>query len=69
MYVCVCKGITQAQLLELTGNPALETNRCADIMLNHASETLGVGTGCGRCLEAAGGLIENQLDLENRPTS
>lgn len=69
VYVCVCKGITQAELLELTSNRKLETNHCADMMLNHASETLGVGTGCGRCLEFAGGLIENQIDLEGPPTS
>ena len=67
MYVCVCKGITDADLIELTSRHATETGRFIDAMLDRASEALGVGTGCGCCLEFAGGLIEQQLEVEGHP--
>ena len=57
MYVCVCKAITDADIRE-----AAETG-VADI--ERLTEALGVGGGCGTCLEMAESIIDachaNQL--------
>ena len=49
MYVCICKAITDADIRE-----AAETG-VADV--EHLTETLGVGGGCGTCLEVAESII------------
>ncbi|MYE52386.1 MAG: bacterioferritin [Gammaproteobacteria bacterium] len=57
MYVCICKAITDADIRE-----AAESG-VADV--EHLTETLGVGGGCGTCLEVAESIIDacrvNQL--------
>ena len=56
MYVCICRAITDADIRE-----AAETG--ADV--ERLTETLGVGGGCGTCLETAQAIIDacraNQL--------
>ena len=64
MYVCVCKGITESELIELASRHVATSSAQAESTLELASATLGVGTGCGRCLEFAGCLLENQPELE-----
>ena len=57
MYVCICKAITDADIRE-----AAESG-VADV--EHLTERLGVGGGCGTCLETAEEIIDacraNQL--------
>ncbi len=57
MYVCICKAITDADIRE-----AAETGT-ADI--EHLTEVLGIGAGCGTCLEMAESIFDacraNQL--------
>ena len=50
MYICICKAVTDADIRE-----AAETG-VAD--LEHLTETLGVGDGCGTCLEMAEAIID-----------
>jgi len=51
MYVCICKAITDADIRE-----AAETG-AADI--ERLTETLGIGGGCGTCLEMAEAIIDS----------
>ena len=50
MYVCLCKAITDSEIRE-----AAETG-VADV--EHLTEKLGVGGGCGTCLETAEAIID-----------
>ncbi len=60
MYVCICKGITESELIELAKAHDAFDDMTHDAMLETASDTLGVGTGCGRCLEFAEDLLEQR---------
>ncbi len=64
MYVCICKGITDAQLLELANKHAANSAAKSNTTLEHAREMLGVGTGCGCCLDFAVGLLDSQRQVE-----
>ena len=50
MYVCICKAITDSDIREAAESGAAD--------LEHLTETLGVGGGCGTCLEAAEAIID-----------
>ena len=50
MYVCICKAITDADIRE-----AAETGVANVAQL---TESLGVGGGCGTCLEMAEAIID-----------
>ena len=50
MYVCLCKAITDADIREAADAGA------ADV--KHLTETLGLGGGCGSCLEMAEAIID-----------
>ena len=54
MIVCVCNRVSESQVREALrdGHKSVES----------LSECLGVGTGCGSCLEYAQELIENRVD-------
>ncbi len=54
MIVCVCKRINSAQIREAVEKGASD--------LAAVSQKLGVGTGCGRCVEYA----ERMIDTEKR---
>lgn len=45
MYVCLCRGVTDAALRD-----AVAQGACS---LPDLAERLGLGTGCGRCLDEA----------------
>ena len=64
MYVCICNGITESELLSLADKLPLATDAMSEPsarpMLERASAILGVGTGCGRCLQFAEGLLEQR---------
>lgn len=52
MYICVCNAITDKQILQA------QKNGCRSI--NEITQHLGVGSGCGGCVEKAEDLlIEN----------
>ncbi len=60
MYVCICKGITESELIELAEANGAHEGMTHDAMLETASDSLGVGTGCGRCLEF---VLESAKDI------
>ena len=64
MYVCICKGITESELAELAASHAHGQEFAKDAMIEHASATLGIGTGCGRCVEFAADLLEESAGLQ-----
>lgn len=45
MYVCLCRGVTERALRE-----AVAQGACS---IPELARRLGLGTGCGRCLEEA----------------
>jgi len=49
MYVCLCKAVTDAEIREAAEAGAADVEQLA--------ETLGVGSGCGSCLETAETII------------
>ena len=53
MYVCLCKAVTDSQIIEAVENGAYK--------LEHLEERCGVGSGCGRCRDTAQQLIDQQL--------
>jgi bacterioferritin-associated ferredoxin len=60
MYVCVCKGITQQQILD-------ELNKGQNPNSKEVLKRLGVGSDCGICLQE---FIDQQLTKikkENKP--
>lgn len=54
MYVCVCNAIKATEIHE-----ALDQG-CTSV--EAVAAELGLGTGCGTCVEFARTLIENELD-------
>ena len=59
MIVCICKNINSRQLKECLAR---------EMSLDEITEEIGLGTGCGSCIEYACSIIEeNQsLTLTNR---
>ena len=59
MYVCLCNGVTDQQLLEAAAEPALPsgTGRGASFA-EQIVDRLGVGFGCGSCRSFALDLVE-----------
>ena len=53
MYVCLCKAVTDRQILDAVDEGALDINEIAD--------ALGVGTNCGGCREYAQELVNQGL--------
>jgi len=60
MYVCICKGITESELIELADAHEDRGEMTHNAMLETASDSLGIGTCCGRCLEFAEDLLERR---------
>ncbi|MBT8144157.1 MAG: (2Fe-2S)-binding protein [Gammaproteobacteria bacterium] len=59
MIVCVCKQVSESQVRE-----ALRKGHSS---VDEISRCLGVGTGCGTCLEYAQELIENDSEQRCNP--
>ncbi len=55
MYICICKGITEKQVVEALSN---KTNANPKEIL----KSLGIGSDCGTCVEDA---IKNILSENN----
>ena len=55
MIVCICKNINSSQLKECL-------NR--GMSLDDISQEMGLGTGCGSCLEYACGLINDAQPIK-----
>lgn len=52
MYICICNGVTEREIRECAADGVAtlpELERC-----------LGVGIGCGRCRDAAAGLLREE---------
>ena len=49
MYVCICNAVTEREIAR-----AIERGAHT---LAQLTETLGVGTGCGKCLDAAASFL------------
>jgi len=49
MYICICNAITDKQILEA------QQDGCSSI--DEITQTLGVGSCCGRCIEQAEDLL------------
>ena len=56
MYVCLCNGITDSQLVEA----AVESSRSSNSRFSaeRVADRLGAGLGCGTCREFAVELVE-----------
>lgn len=52
MVICICKNVNSHQLRECLQR---------GMSLEDISEEMGLGTGCGRCLEYACNLIEQEI--------
>ena len=50
MYVCLCRAVTDADILEAADQGVADVNQLI--------QALGVGTNCGSCLEDARSIIE-----------
>ncbi|MXZ43474.1 MAG: bacterioferritin [Gammaproteobacteria bacterium] len=53
MYVCLCSGVTTAQIIQCV------QSGCKD--LDAVTETLGVGMNCGSCIYMISDLIEKTV--------
>ena len=50
MYICLCQAVTDSDIREAADAGATD--------LDHLAETLGLGSGCGSCLETAAAIID-----------
>ncbi len=57
MIICICKNVNSRQLKECLAR---------GMSLEDISEEMGLGTGCGNCLEFACHMIENESRLIGR---
>ena len=59
MYVCLCNGVTDRQLVEAAADLALQSGT-GDVSLfaEQAADRLGAGLGCGSCRDFAIDLVE-----------
>jgi bacterioferritin-associated ferredoxin len=53
MYICICNAITERQVRDCAHSGACSVDQL--------TSELGVGAGCGRCLECAGDLLRETL--------
>ena len=57
MYVCLCKAVTDTQIVAAVEEGA--------VAVSHLEETCGLGTGCGRCRDFAQQIIDDHLAETN----
>ncbi len=53
MYICVCKAVTDGQIVK-----AIENGACTR---KHLTQCLGVGKDCGKCNKEVGSLLQQTL--------
>ena len=59
MYVCLCNGVTDRQLVEAAAELALQTGTGSDSSFaEQIADRLGAGLGCGTCRDFAIDLVE-----------
>ena len=59
MYVCLCNGVTDRQLVEAAAEFALQTGTGSDSSFaEQIADRLGAGLGCGTCRDFAIDLVE-----------
>ena len=59
MYVCLCNGVTERELLEAAAESTPHLGaRCAASFAEDVADRLGAGLGCGTCREFAVALVE-----------
>ena len=59
MYVCLCNGVTDRQLVEAAAELALESGAgSASSLARRTADRLGAGLGCGACRDFAIDLVE-----------
>lgn len=58
MIVCICKRVNAAQIRDAMARGVVD--------LPGVSRELGLGTGCGRCIEFAERMITQELRLDSR---
>lgn len=61
MYICICNAITDKQILDA------QAKDCHSI--DEITKSLGVGNGCGRCIEKAEDLIIKNAAVQQFPPS
>jgi bacterioferritin-associated ferredoxin len=59
LYICICNAITERQVRECARSGACSVDQLAS--------ELGVGAGCGRCLECASDLLREVVSLTDTP--
>ena len=62
MYVCLCNGVTDRQLVEAAAGFALQSDK-GDVSLfaEQIVDRLGAGLGCGSCRDFAIDLVERSV--------
>ncbi|MBT4494943.1 MAG: hypothetical protein HOC70_16990 [Gammaproteobacteria bacterium] len=60
MIICICKNVNSNQLKECLQR---------GMSLDDISQEMGLGTGCGRCLEYAGSIAEKESPVVAREHS
>lgn len=67
MYVCLCNGVTDRQLVEAAAELALESGAgSASSLARRTADRLGAGLGCGACRDFAIDLVEQALPEHGR---
>ena len=62
MYVCLCNGVTDRQLVEAAAEIALEPGAgSASSLARRTADRLGAGLGCGACRDFAIDLVEQAV--------
>jgi bacterioferritin-associated ferredoxin len=56
MYVCVCNGVTDSQIIDAANN-GVQT-------MEQLSNALDVGTCCGRCTQCAKGILQQNCRMK-----
>ena len=54
MYVCICKAVTDSEISRAVAGGVTT--------IDDLRSYLSVGTGCGKCLDAAAAILRKQLD-------
>jgi bacterioferritin-associated ferredoxin len=57
LYICICNAITERQVRDCASSGARSVDQLAS--------ELGVGSGCGRCLECATDLLREVISLSD----
>jgi len=61
MYVCVCNGVTDSQIID-AASKGINT-------MQQLSDELDVGTCCGRCTKCAKGLLRQSCQMRQHKES